>query len=309
MTSIIESKDDSIIETSILSDVSASGYAFASLATPYEYPSFTGVNSQRWTKWGLSSTQLIRLSIVRGGRDLALEGDAFLRDLFASDALKSALPVASKLKEGARIHSRPLKVTATSLSLFDPLIEADALREGTDGKTFIPGRMDEVWDGLSIANTAREALCLPSMGDPFDEDPSDEASSLLQPNRFSDAVSDAVREELLWNLARWVVAGGGMCQYEDLWDPYAEAIKDVARDILSVVRATGDEEGSTPKVISSAWKIIRIEGDSSGGGGKTTNKNAMLFPHENAHNLCLVIGDPLKRLVHILYSPFNPWNP
>lgn len=302
--SVLESKSqesESVVVSLGETEEGVSGYAFASLAAPYEYPSQTGGNSQRWLKWGLSGAQMVRLSIVRGGRELSNEGGAFLHDLFASDAFKAALPIPfGKLKSDGRISFRPLKVTATSLSLFDPLVVADALREGSDGKIFIPGRMEENWDGLSIANTAREVLCLPSAGDPFSEDPSGEAQSMLQPNRFSDAVPDAVREELLWSLARWVVAGGGMCQYEDVWEPYAEAVRDVARDVLSVVRAAGDEEGAPPKVVSTAWKVDRVEG------GKGF---ANLFPNDNVHNVCLVIGDPLKRIVHILWSPFNPWSP
>ncbi len=240
----------------------------------------------------------MRLSIARGGREVASEGEAFLHDLFSSEALRAALPALAEIGEGFRLRYRPLRCSATSLSIFDPLIEAGALREGSDGRVFIPGRVEESWDGLAITNLAREALCLPPDGDPFEEDPSGDASAMMLPNRFTYAVKDTERTELLWNLARWAVAGGGMCQWDDDWTPYADAVRDVARDILSVVRAETDDASAPPRVMCTAWKVEGV-----------VDRKKKLFPHENAHNVCFVVADTLKRVVHVIWSPFIPWVP
>ena len=300
--SAIESKADDGADAVVPDADAASGYAFAAPATPFEYPSLSGANAERWKKWGLASARLVRLSITRGGRALVSEPDAFLRDLFASDALRAELPALAALAprgggELGGVVARPLRTTATSLSLFDALAEAGALREAADGSVFIPGRAEESWGGLAIVNGAREALCLPPPGDPDGEDPSGDAEALLAPNRYGDAFDAAARAEVLFCLARWVVAGGGMCQYEDVWAPYAAAVKDVARDVLTVVRGGDAGGGDAPRVVSAAWKVTAFAG------------GAPLFEPaaDSPHSLCLVVADPVRRVVHVLYSAFVPW--
>jgi len=285
-----------VIEESKSGDAGAGAadFAFAASAAPFEYPSFSGAHAARWAKWGLASARLVRLSVVRGGRDPAAEGDAFLRDLFASDALRAELPALARAARGARVRARALRTGAASLALFDPLEAAGALRAGAGGALVVAGRQEEAWGGLAIVHAAREALCLPPEGDPEGEDPAGDAAALVVPNRFSDAFDAAARGELLFALARWVVAGGGMCQWEDAWAPYADAVRDVARDLLSVVRAEGAGADAPPRVVSAAWKVAGVDG-------------AKIFPRENPHNVCLVVADPLRRVVHVLWSPFEPW--
>lgn len=305
--SIVESKDDDAssgatqnVDASADSAASLS-FTFASPATPFEYPSLTGDNAARWSKWGLLGAgggRLVRLSVVRGGREPSAAPDAFLRDLFASASLRAELPVLSRAEAGGAVTFRALRTGAATLDLLEPLFDAGALRRGADGTAFIQGRLEESYSGLSIVNDAREALCLPADGDPLGEDPGGDADALVQPNRYGCVFSTEQRAEALFCLARWVVAGGGMCQYEDVWAPYAAAIKDVARDVLSVVRGgsgVGDGDGAGAiRVVSAAWQVTAVAG-------------VDLWPDQNPHNACLVFADPVRRVVHVLYSPFIPW--
>ena len=300
--SIVESKEDDLsFEAAPTVDDASDplSFTFASPATPFEYPSLSGENAARWSKWGLFGTgggRLVRLAVVRGGREPSAAPDAFLRDLFASPSLRAELPVLSRTEPGGAVTFRALRTDAATLDLFEPLFEAGALRRGSDGTAFIQGRLEESYNGLSIVHDAREALCLPADGDPDGEDPSGDAEALVQPNRYGGVFTAGQRNEALFSIGRWVVAGGGMCQYEDVWAPYAGAIKDIARDVLAVVRTAGGggEAEGVIRVVSSAWKVTAVDG-------------VNLWPDQNPHNTCLVFADPVRRIVHVLYSPFLPW--
>lgn len=295
----------------------SSSYTFAASEPPHVYPSLTG---ERWIKWGLAArTRAVRVSVTGGGRGLGSGGDAaaFLSDLLNSAALRDALrpPDAQgkscALPEHVRsVRATALSVTETSLSFFDALVRAGAL--GTSAaadsaaapRTFIRKRFEEPYFNLPIVDCAREALVLPGDDEECGEDdPNGDAVALSQPQRFGGAFTQGDRAQVLFRLARWVVAGGGMCQYEDEWEPYAGAVKDLARDLLTVTRAPGDGGGIV--VASHAWLVRALESD--GGGAVGLRGGGGLFAVDSPHNLCLIVADPLKRCVHVLHHSWIPF--
>ena len=303
-------------------DPDASCYAFSPPATPFAYPSLTGKDcASRWEKWGLAARTLtVRLSLSRGGRDPAAEAPAFLCDLFNSAALRGELaplsPSGTPLQlTGAvsAVTATRLRTSATSLDFFDALVACGALGasgsgaaagSGEAGVVWIRKRLEESWQGLPIVDCLREALVLPPEGDPEGVDPSGEAEALQQPNRYGTAFSEAQRAEFLFHVARWVVAGGAMCQHEDFWGPYEAAVRDVARDFLAVVKSgEGGEEGEGVRVVSQVWAVKGLQGEGLNG----QLRGGGLWPLDSPHNVCLVVADPLHRVAHVLHSSFVPF--
>jgi len=207
-------------------------------------------------------------------------------------------------------------VTATSLNFFDALIpsvlgvaskhglqkggEVCASSEEGGSIVWIKKRAEESWEGIAICDSLREALILPPLGDPEGQDPSGSAEALILPNRFGDLYSMEERREFLFRAARWVVGGGAMCQYEDEWTPYAAAVRDIARDFLTVVKgATGGVSVATQvwQVGGVEWGEEKCEGLKGGG----------LFPLESPHNVCWIFADPVHRVVHVFHSSFVPF--
>jgi len=292
-------------------------YAFAAPAAPFVYPSLASKdNRARWEKWGLfARTVAVRLSVTRGGRDPGGEAGAFLADLFNSEALRGELRPLSASGEplgfcGAvrRVDAARLRATSTSLDFFDPLVgdgrplgAAAAPAGGGERVVWIRKRLEEPWRGLPIVDCLREALVLPPEGDPEGEDPAGDAEALQQPNRFGALFPPAAREEFLFRAARWAAAGGSMCQHEDTWGPYEAAVRDLARDFLTVVRDEGG--GGGVRVVSQAWAVRALEGE----GLNARLRGGALWPEDSPHNLCLVVFDPLHRCVHVLHSSFVPF--
>lgn len=296
---------------------SSSSYVFAAPAVPFSYPSLASKDSKgRWEKWGLSSrTCAVRLSVTRGGRDPGSEGGAFLADLFNSDALRGELAPLSASGEALRLCGSVRRVDATrlrtscvSLDFFDalvgdglPLGAAAPAAGGGERVVWIRKRLEEPWLGLPIVDCLREALVLPPEGDPDGEDPNGDAEALQQPNRFGGVFPPPAREEFLFRAARWVVAGGAMCQHEDMWGPYEAAVRDLARDLLTVVRDEGG--GGGVRVVSQVWAVRALEGE----GLNARLRGGALWPEDSPHNLCFVAFDPLHRCVHVLHSSFVPF--
>ena len=288
---------------------------------------------ERWTKWGHAPRLLtLRLPLTRGGRVGPSDESAFLQDLFNSPTLRAHLAPLSPAGQptpllGAvtGVRFQRLAVNATSLSLFDALIPsvlgvAEAAQGSGGGggggagvgaappTVWIRRRLEEPWEGVTIGDHLREALVLPPEGDPEGVDPGGSAECLQQPNRFSALFTPAQRSEWLWRAARWVAAGGPMSQHEDEWTPYAAAIRDMARDFLTVVKATTSDAGAAPSpasasavtVATSVWEVQALAGleagELKGAGG--------LFPCDSPHNVCWVFSDPIHRCVHVLHSSF-----
>ena len=294
------------------------------------YPCFSHKdNKERWAKWGHAPRLIaLRLPITRGGGRLEPSGDAaFLLDLFNSPALRAHLtPLSptgtlSQLSGTAtRVHAPRLATTSTSLSFFDALIpavlgvsEKAPTASGSSGSStsaapapptsivWIRRRLEEPWEGMTIGDALREALVLPPEGDPEGCDPSGSAECLQQPNRFSHLFTPPQRQQFLFHAARWVAGGGPMSQHEDEWTPYAAAVRDVARDLLTVVR--GADGGVA--VATVVWAVRGVEGVSLS--GAKAGEGGGLFPCDSPHNVCWVCYDPVHRCAHVLHSSFVPY--
>jgi hypothetical protein len=310
----------------------SSGFAFGAPTTSPEYACFSHKDKkERWQKWGQGPRLLTTcLPLVQGGRVSSDEEDsAFLLDFFNSPHLRALLhPLTSKgtptTLKGAvtRVDFSRLSVVCTSLSLFDALIpsvlgvsERQVAAAGAGGGggpspaaapaaavVWIRRRLEEPWEGVTIADNLREALVLPPEGDPEGVDPSGSAECLQQPNRFTSLFSQAQRREFLWRAAKFVVCGGPMSQHEDEWTPYAAAIKDIARDFLTVVK--GKDGGVS--VATVVWQVRGLEGLEREG-GESMEGGGGLFAADSPHNVCWVFYDPIHRCCHILHSSFVPF--
>ena len=324
---------------SALGDALPSAFAFGP-PSGAPYPSLSHKdNRERWVKWGHAPRLLaLRLPLLRGGRVAPGEDEAFLLDLFNAPSLRAHLqPLAAggpTALRGActRVRARRLAATATSLSFFDCLVPGvlgvssappPGAPPGAPPAVFIRRRLEEPWEGVTIADHLREALVLPPEGDPEGADPSGSAECLQQPNRFSALFTPAQRSEWLWRAAKWVAAGGPMSQHEDEWTPYAAALRDLARDFLTVVKGGsgagvgsgsssggGSSSGSGSgelSVVTTVWEVQGLEGMEGVGEAGGLAGGGGLFPTDSPHNVCWVFSDPVHRCVHILHSSFVPY--
>jgi hypothetical protein len=134
-------------------------------------------------------------------------------------------------------------------------------------------------EGVSVADRLREAL--------LDEAAADAAG-----------FDAAQREETLWRLLRLVAVGGGMCQWEDDWGRYLDAVRALYRDLVAVARAPA---GGGVEVTSPVFLVegVAWEGEAAGAHA--------LFPRAHALNTCLVAVDPRQRSATVLHFAFVPY--
>jgi 1-deoxy-D-xylulose 5-phosphate reductoisomerase len=82
-----------------------------------------------------------------------------------------------------------------------------------------------------------------------------------------------------------------MCQYEDKWAAYLEAVKLTYKDMLKVFK---NANTGKIQVASHVFRVTAVSG-------------ASLFPVDNEHNNCFVAIDPSARTATVWYSAFVPF--
>ena len=132
--------------------------------------------------------------------------------------------------------------------------------------------IDDVIEGCTVSDLFRELLVNP-----------DSENSYL--------FDDDEREEFIFQLMRAVATGGSMCQYEDQWKPYLDAVKLTYKDMLKVYK---NANTGKIQVASHVFRVSSLAG-------------AGLFPVDNEHNACFVAVDPTTRTVAVWYSAFVPF--
>lgn len=256
-----------------------------------------------WVKWGLGqrAVQQFRIGSKRFAQS---EIDAFLLDLFNSDVVRQHFAAqdrrGSPVALGGKVASvkfDPLTCSATTMDMFDVFLEhgvvasiepeddeengeADEHRVSVPKAGYIRRKMDEDIDGVTVSDMLKDSLLNEYADKPVD--------SLIDP--------DMGQKELLYQLFKWIVIGGGSCQPEEYWGPYLEGTKALYRDLTTV---TKDPADGSIQVVSRAYMVsaLRAEG----------RRELQLFPTDRSHNRLFVVVDPAKRLVTLLYSAFIPF--
>lgn len=86
-----------------------------------------------------------------------------------------------------------------------------------------------------------------------------------------------------------------------------EATKALYRDLVAV---TKDAATNTLSVHSHPFLVEGFTFSQAGGEGPLSppsHDTVSLFPHANPHSLCLVVVNPLQRLVHAFYHAWVPF--
>jgi hypothetical protein len=114
--------------------------------------------------------------------------------------------------EVTKIRTTEVPATLTSFTIFDRLGECDVVRGETGSITKC---FDNYIEELQIADKLREML--------VDED-----------SENYTVFSDTERDELLLRVFKHCALGGGMCQYEDTVQPYADSHRSPLPPVLAV---------------------------------------------------------------------------
>lgn len=234
-----------------------------------------------WGKWNLDARR--RVATLRfTERFEEAEAATFLADLLASPATAGCFSlVGSRGEEVAlprgitAVTATPLRVGVTSMDFFDRLEGAGVW--GAE-EAYIRKQMDEVIDGVTVADALRDVLLNP------------------ESEVGADLWTASERDELLFRLFKMVVTGGAMSQFEDTGAPYLEATKALYKDLVAV----GREAASGRIMVQS--HVYAITGATGPRGAPVA-----LFPHTNPHSLFLASIDPARRLVTLFYHAWVPY--
>jgi hypothetical protein len=199
--------------------VSESAYFFDAVAR--HLPSLEEkAADERWKKWDLSARRCVATFKFKPGFAPGA-AEAFLLDLFNSDAVRTAFAPINRRGERIALGSRvaavkfePLRATVTSMAFFDRLQDArvvtavpshdedagaptDAAGEGVaEPALYIRKRLEEMIDGVPVGDELRDLLL----------NPDSEHAELFDPA--------SEQRELLFRLLKHTVLGGSMCQFE-----------------------------------------------------------------------------------------------
>lgn len=125
-----------------------------------------------------------------------------------------------------------------------------------------------------------------------------------------DAFSEDERSEFLWHVMRRLVAGGAVNQYEDEFEPYKDATRDVYKSLVSVGRkknqqqqsdSTSANDNSSPFEVQS---IVALVKDIRCGKSSVVK---LFFPKDDRtgnHNFLYIIVDPIRRTCIVWYNAF-----
>jgi hypothetical protein len=176
------------------------------------------------------------------------------------------------------VQSRMMASTQVRMDPFDALQDPanDIAREDGSLRKCMP---EEV-DGVSVEDELHRALLVED-SEPWEEGFPDEN----------------FREELLFHLFRYLCVGGGMCQYEDVLQPYLEVTRALYRDLLSV---RVNKNTQAIEVASSVHRILSLQ-------KAGTSEQTSLFGRDSPFNLCFLSAHPSKRVVHIFYFQWTGW--
>lgn len=218
-------------------------------------------------KWGLlDSMSLLKFRFDKPFYDMNPGG--FIRDLLNSAELSRVFPTVQLCRQSEflqTVNFQELRTTATSMDFFDFLKEIDLVDARGNIKKVIPDYKDDI----ELVDKIRKAV--------LDEE-SEEYEML----------DDLKRNEFLFRVLRHLEIGGGVCQYEDVIDPYLTVVQSLYKDLLTVRK---DETGEV-HILS---KVYELQG----------NNEFLPFPQEHPQNFFYVIVDPTYRQVVLWYHKWK----
>jgi len=199
--------------------VSESAYFFDAVAR--HLPSLEEkAADERWKKWDLCARRCVATFKFKPGFAPGA-AEAFLLDLFNSDAVRSVFSPINRRGERITLGSRvaavkfePLRATVTSMAFFDRLQDARVVtavpshdedagvptdasgEDAAEPALFIRKRLEEMIDGVPVGDDLRDLLL----------NPDSEHAELFEPA--------SEQRELLFRLLKHTVLGGSMCQFE-----------------------------------------------------------------------------------------------
>lgn len=114
-----------------------------------------------------------------------------------------------------------------------------------------------------------------------------------------DAFSEEERNEFLWHVMRRLVSGGAVNQYEDEFEPYKDATREVYKSLISVGRSAAN------KSVVEVQSLVGLVSDVKCGGSTSIKKT--FFPKDDRtgnHNFLYVIVDPFRKTCIVWYNAF-----
>jgi hypothetical protein len=179
-------------------------------------------------------------------------------------------PAVPSAEEGAEISVDELKCTVLNMNFFDALKHDNEIVTETD---VVRGCMDETFEGITVQDKLREML--------------------INPDSENGCVySEAQKSELIYHLLKLVVVGGAMCQAEDNFSEWREAVKKLYKDMVTV-----SKNSNNAIVITSRAFIVDKWGDCG-----------QIFKTKGVHNRYYVVADEKTGYVNVIYKPFvNFW--
>mmetsp|Transcript_32398 Transcript_32398/g.39433 ORF Transcript_32398/g.39433 Transcript_32398/m.39433 type:complete len:286 (-) Transcript_32398:52-909(-) len=168
------------------------------------------------------------------------------------------------------VEVQELSCTETSTNfIFEPLVREDVLTDNG----YVRACMDEDFTGIYIQDKLREMLANPSSGNSY-------------------IFKKSEQKEFLFHILRLICVGGSMCQAEDHFDAWKEAIKYFYKDLVTVVRKERSEK------LNITSKVYHVD---------PTGTDQSIFPLNNHHNKCYAVVDKDSRSIALIYKPFRPF--
>lgn len=167
-----------------------------------------------------------------------------------------------------RIQCRKLRVSVTSMSFFDRLVQAGFVSESGALRRCV----DEVYDGATASDLLKEMLVNPD-------------------SEKLDAVftADHDQQEFIFHLLRALVIGGSMCQSDESFQPYEDMLKLLYKALISVKKNATDRS-----VIDVTSRVYWIDDPS-------------VFPSPSRFSTCFAIFDAKKRWLTLWHNHFKPF--
>lgn len=118
-------------------------------------------------------------------------------------------------------------------------------------------------------------------------------SLLNDESEHKDLFSQSDQNEFLFHLFRVVCVGGSMCQGEQKFEEYKNAIKVLYKELLTVHKSS---QSGRVEITSAVFHIVEAE-----------NKEPCLFPHKNKFNWCYVVLTKASNSITVVYKPYQPF--
>lgn len=212
-----------------------------------------------------------KLNRFRINQRFRLEQESkFLKDLFESDQVIGALCLKQKGgKDITNIQYERLETSVLSMDFFDRFKTAGIVTPSGHLRRC----MDEIYHNKQVSDLLGDFLL------------NDESES-------ADLFTEKEKSEFIFQLVKFCVVGGAMCQPSDMASDYFDTVKQIYKTLVTVHRSAKSQQ---IEVSSYVYKVESIDGQIA------------LFPSDSPFNSCYVIVDAKTRLATTLYCPYVPF--